>query len=225
MSLEKLGELDRSNLAIVVADIIRESITTGDFPPGMHLVEIPMSQKMGISRGPLREALRILETEGMVESVTGKGSFVTHVSERNIREVYSLRYILETEAIKLAIKKGTTEDFDKLDGILQAMFAAAKKEDIKEVTSLDFRFHSKIWSMADHVLMKNILEGLNTQIKRYVAVQTTLYADLTKGISDHQDILETLRNRNEEAALELIKSHLEVASKKIIEYFQAENDI
>jgi len=225
VSLEKLGELDRSNLAIVVADIIRESITTGDFPPGMHLVEIPMSQKMGISRGPLREALRILETEGMVESVTGKGSFVTHVSVRNVREVYSLRYILETEAIKLAIKKGTTEDFDKLDGILQAMFAAAKKEDIKEVTFLDFRFHSKIWSMADHVLMKNILEGLNTQIKRYVAVQTTLYADLTKGISDHQDILETLRNRNEEAALELIKSHLEVASKKIIEYFQAENDI
>ncbi|MEE9599291.1 MAG: GntR family transcriptional regulator [Anaerolineales bacterium] len=224
MSLDKLGELDRSNLAIEVAGILRESITTGDFPPGMHLVEIPMAQKLGISRGPLREALRILETEGMVENFPGKGSFVTHVSERNIREVYSLRCILETEAIKLAIKNGTPDDFEELDEILKAMFAAAKEEDLKEVTLLDFQFHSQIWTMADHTLLKDILEGINTQIKRYVAVQTTLYDDLTKGISDHKSILETLRNQDEEAAIKLIKSHLEVASKKIIEHFQAKNE-
>jgi len=224
MSLEKLGELDRSNLAIEVADILRESITSGDFPPGMHLVEIPMAQKLGISRGPLREALRILETEGMVESFPGKGSFVTHVSERNIREVYSLRCILETEAIKLAIKNGTPDDFEKLDEILKAMFAAANIEDTKEVTLLDFQFHSQIWTMADHMLLKDILEGINTQIKRYVAVQTILYDDLTIGISDHKSILEALRNQDEEAAIKLIKNHLEVASKKIIEHFQAKND-
>jgi len=224
MSLDKLGELDRSNLAIEVADILRESITSGDFPPGMHLVEIPMAQKLGISRGPLREALRILETEGMVESFPGKGSFVTQISERNIREVYSLRCILETEAIKLAIKNGTPDDFEKLDEILKAMFAAANIEDTKEVTLLDFQFHSQIWTMADHMLLKDILEGINTQIKRYVAVQTILYDDLTIGISDHKSILETLRNQDEETAIKLIKNHLEVASKKIIEHFQAKND-
>ena len=224
MSLDKLGELDRSNLAIEVANILRESITEGDFPPGMRLVEIPMAQKLGISRGPLREALRILETEGMIESFPGKGSFVTHVSERNIREVYSLRCILETEAIKLAIKNGTQEDFEKLDEILKAMFAAAKKEDTKEVTLLDFHFHTQIWTMADHTLLKDILEGFNTQIKRYVAVQTTLYEDLTEGISDHKNILDALRNHDEKTAIELINKHLEVASKKVIEYFRIEND-
>jgi DNA-binding GntR family transcriptional regulator len=224
MSLEKLGELDRSNLAIEVANILRESITTGDFPPGMHLVEIPMAQKLGISRGPLREALRILETEGMIESFPGRGSFVTQISERNIREVYSLRYILETEAIKLAIKNGTQKDIEKLDEILKAMFAAAKKEDTKEVTLLDFQFHTQIWTMADQTLLRDILEGINTQIKRYVAVQTTLYDDLTEGISDHKNILESLRNHDENAATELIRSHLEIASKKIIEHFQTENE-
>lgn len=224
MSLDKLGELDRSNLAIEVANILRESITKGDFPPGMHLVEIPMAQKLGISRGPLREALRILETEGMIKSFPGRGSFVTQISERNIREVYSLRCILETEAVKLAIKNGTQEDIGKLDEILKAMFVAAKKEDTKEVTLLDFQFHAQIWTMADHTLLKDILEGFNTQIKRYVTVQTTLYDDLTEGISDHRNILDALRNHDEKAAIELIIKHLEVASKKVIEYFQVEND-
>ena len=224
MSLDKLGELDRSNLAIEVANILREYITKGDFPPGMHLVEIPMAQKLGISRGPLREALRILETEGMIKSFPGRGSFVTQISERNIREVYSLRCILETEAVKLAIKNGTQEDIGKLDEILKAMFVAAKKEDTKEVTLLDFQFHAQIWTMADHTLLKDILEGFNTQIKRYVTVQTTLYDDLTEGISDHRNILDALRNHDEKAAIELIIKHLEVASKKVIEYFQVEND-
>ncbi len=224
MSLDKLGELDRSNLAIEVANILRESITQGDFPPGMHLVEIPMAQKMGISRGPLREALRILETEGMIESFPGRGSFVTQISERNIREVYSLRCILETEAVKLAIKNGTQEDIEKLDEILKAIFTAAKKEDTKEVTLLDYQFHTQIWTMADHTLLKDILEGFNTQIKRYVTVQTILYDDLTEGISDHKNILDALRNHDEKAAIELINKHLEVASKKVIEYFQTENE-
>jgi len=224
MSLEKLGELDRSNLAIEVANILRESITKGDFPPGMHLVEIPMAQKLGISRGPLREALRILEAEGMIESFPGRGSFVAQITERNIREVYSLRYILETEAVKLAIKNGTQEDIKKLDEILKAMFAAAKNEDTNEVTLLDFQFHTQIWTMADHTLLKEILEGFNTQIKRYVAVQTILYEDLTEGISDHKNILEALRNHDEKTAIELINKHLEIASKKVIEHFQTENE-
>jgi len=219
MSLEKLGELDRSNLAIEVANILRESITKGDFPPGMHLVEIPMAQ-----RGPLREALRILEAEGMIESFPGRGSFVAQITERNIREVYSLRYILETEAVKLAIKNGTQEDIKKLDEILKSMFAAAKNEDTNEVTLLDFQFHTQIWTMADHTLLKEILEGFNTQIKRYVAVQTILYEDLTEGISDHKNILEALRNHDEKTAIELINKHLEIASKKVIEHFQTENE-
>lgn len=103
------------------------------------------------------------------------------------------------------------------------MFAAAKKEDTKEVTLLDFQFHTQIWTMADHVLLKDTLEGINTKIKRYVAVQTTLYDDLTEGISDHKNILESLRNHDEKAATELIRSHLEVASNKIIEHFQTKN--
>lgn len=114
MSLEKLGELDRSNLAIEVANILRESIITGDFPSGMHLVEIPMSQKLGISRGPLREALRILETEGMIESFPGKGSFVTHVSERNIREVYSLKMYFRNRSYKTCDKKRNPGGYRKI---------------------------------------------------------------------------------------------------------------
>ena len=100
MSLDKVQELKRKNLALDVATLLRELIARGDLPPGTHLVEVEMAKKLGVSRGPLREALRILESEGLVKSYPGRGSFVSEISERDILEIYSLRTILEEEAIR-----------------------------------------------------------------------------------------------------------------------------
>ena len=220
MILQNLGELERSNLAADVAALLRESIVTGEIPPGTRLVEAEVARQLGVSRGPLREALRILETEGLLESSPGRGSFVAQISESDIREVYSLRCVLEEEAFRLAVERGTIEDFDHLQETLDAMFKAANEGEPLKVTDLDFRFHQQIWEIADHTRLKEVLEGITTQIRMYLSVQTQLYNDLSVGISDHILLLDALRTHDGEGGAQIMRNHLQVATKVVLNYFQ-----
>jgi len=221
MSLDKVQGLKRKNLALDVATLLRELIARGDLPPGTHLVEVEVAKKLGVSRGPLREALRILESEGLVKSYPGRGSFVSEISERDILEIYSLRTILEEEAIRLASKKGSPEDVKRLQEILEAMFAAADEGDYANVLDLDLQFHQQIWVMADHGRLETYLREIAVQAKMYVAVQTSLYDDLAAGISDHQTLLEALRNEDEELATKTLREHLKVAEDTLLDYYRS----
>jgi DNA-binding GntR family transcriptional regulator len=219
VGLEKLSVLERSNLSAEIADRLRELISSGDIPPGTRLIEAEVASQLGVSRGSVREAFRILETEGLLESFPGRGSFVAKISERDIREVYSLRCILEEEAMRLAAENGTNENFDRLQETMESMINAAKDDQLTKVTDLDFQFHHQIWEIAGHNRLKEVLEGITTQIRMYLAVQTQLYDDLAAGISDHQLLLQALRKRDGEGAAQAMRNHLEVASEVVLDYF------
>jgi DNA-binding GntR family transcriptional regulator len=164
--------------------------------------------------------MRILETEGLLESFPGHGSFVVQASLRDIQELYSLRCILEEEAIRLAINNGTKKDFDRLQKILDRMLKAAKEQRQREVMDLDYQFHYQIWEIADHILLRKVLESITIQVRIYLAVQTQLYEDLVEGVFDHRLILEALRNREKETATQLLKNHLELAAQVVTNYFE-----
>jgi len=221
MSLENIGHLDRSNLAVSVADALRTAIASGDLPPGTHLVEVELARLLGVSRGPLREALRILESEGLVTSYRSRGSFVSEMTERDIREIYSLRAILEAEAIRLAARHRAPEALGELETTLRAMFEAANAGDHAQVLDLDMEFHRQIWEMADHSRLKDILEGVAIQVKMYVAVQTKLYDDLAAGVSDHETLLEALRAGDEKGAVRTMRKHLQEAEETVTDYLLA----
>lgn len=220
MELKKLSELDRSNLADEIAIYLRELIITGEIAPGTRIIEAETSSQLGVSRGSLREGMRILETEGLLESFPGRGSFVVQASLRDIQELYSLRCILEEEALRLAIDNGTANDFDRLQMTLDSMHKAAKEQRQREVTELDYQFHCQIWEIADHILLRKILESITIQVRMYLAVQTQLYEDLAEGVFDHQLILQALRNGDKETATDLLKKHLELASQVVLNYFE-----
>ena len=215
MGIQNIGELRRNNLASDVAGILRDAITKGELAPGTRLIEQDVSQQLGISRGPLREALRLLETEGLVNSYPGRGSFVAELSERDIVEIYSLRTILEEEAIRLATRNSSREDIMELEKILEEMFQAAKEDNHALVLDLDLHFHQKIWGMADHSRLEAFLKEIAIQAKMYISVQTSMYDDLPTGISDHKTILTHLKAGNEDAAVETIRLHLKVAEDSL----------
>lgn len=215
MSIQNIGEVRRNNLASDVADILRDAITKGELAPGTRLIEQDVSQQLGISRGPLREALRLLETEGLVKSYPGRGSFVAELSEKDIVEIYSLRTILEEEAIRLATRNSSREDQMELEKILEDMFQAAKEDNHALVLDLDLHFHQKIWEMADHSRLEAFLKEIAIQVKMYISVQTSMYDNLPTGISDHKTILNHLKAGNEDAAVETIRLHLKVAENSL----------
>jgi len=224
MGLQNISELERSNLALDVATRLRDLMARGDLSPGTHLVESEVAQKLGISRGPLREALRILETEGLVKSFPGRGSFVAEISARDVQEIYSLRAILEEEALRLAIQKATADDISELEAILQSMFAAAETGNHAEVLDRDLEFHMRIWKVAAHQRLESFLREIAAQAKMYIAVQTSLYDDLAAGISDHRGLLEALKNKDVELATRTLREHLRVASETLLDYSRRQLD-
>jgi DNA-binding GntR family transcriptional regulator len=218
--MPEIGALERSNLSVNVADLLRASIVDGRIPAGSRLIEAEIAKQLNVSRGPVREAFRILETEGLIQSYPGRGSSVIQTSERDIREVYSLRCILEEEAFRLAVNNRTDANIKRLEEILEAMFAAAKDGDHAKVLELDLEFHRQTWEISDHHRLQSMLEELSTQVKMYIAVQTNIYDDLASGIADHKILLDALRDRDLTIGTQTLRKHLQLAADMVSEYFK-----
>ena len=220
-----IPKLKRTSLANEIAGNLRRSIDDGTLTPGTRLVELELSGQMGVSRGPLREALRILESEGLIESSPNRGCFVASFSEEDIAEFYSLRIILEREAAQLAAANASDAQKARLKEILADLLQAAEKKDITRVVDLDLDFHRQVWVMAGHRRLKQILDSTCSQIRMYVFAQTRLYPDLPTGISDHIEIYESIMNSSGELAARLIESHLSTAAQDIQSSVHKEKEV
>lgn len=218
MSNLSVGKVKRLSLVEQTLELLRDSIITGALPPGTRLLEVELSQELGVSRGTLREALRMLENEGLVESFPGRGSYVSRLSERDIREVYSLRSLLEKEAVRLAIDRMTEKDVRSLERSLDGMVKAASRDDAAEVNKYDLEFHQTIWTIAEHQRLQEVLEGILSQIRMYLTVNTQLYEDLAAGISDHVEIMEAIKGRDNELAADKMGKHLDDAAALVTKF-------
>ncbi len=218
MDLQKIGQIKKSTLINDIADLLRQSIITGTIPPNTRLTEQDLSRQISVSRGSLREALRILESEGLVVDIPRHGFYVVSLSTRDIEEVYSLRLMLEQEALRRVMKNNTPQDLDALQDLLSHMNEAARLGDRYQVVKLDLDFHRYLWKIADHKLLLQTLEAFILKISMYLSVQTHLYEDLIAGIADHQLLLCAIRDHDEEQALSIMSRHINEALQVVVDY-------
>lgn len=211
-------KVQRQSLADEVSKKLSQLIQDGSIPPGTRLLEIELAYQLGISRGPLREALRILETMGLVETIPGKGSYTAALSRTDALEIYSLRILLEQEAVRLVCQRASDEDLACLEGLLAELLQAAEEKAFVEVSNLDIGFHHKIWVLSGNTRLMQILEGLIRQARRYLSLQTHLYETLIVGVEDHRVILDGLRGRDCQMATAAMREHLEKAAAAAVEY-------
>lgn len=222
MSLDMVNKVKKSSLTDEIAAELRNSILSGKLKPNTRLFEKELAEQLGVSRGPLREALRLLEGEGMISSITGRGSFVNSFSARKVAELYNIRLILEQQAIRLAARRATDEQLAELEQILNAMLQAGRKGQMDKVVELDLQYHEKIWELADHQLLNQILNSLSAQIRSYMAVHTSLYEDLAVGIENHKVLFNALKEKNEDASARLMRQHLEEASEVVTKFAKSQ---
>lgn len=213
-----LGQIKKTTLINEIADVLRRSIVTGVIAPDTRLTEQEFSNQLSVSRGSLREALRILESEGLIVDIPRRGFYVVNLSTKDIEEVYSLRLILELEALKRALGLIKAKQIDELEAIFTEMSEAAQRGDLDQVVDLDVEFHRAIWKIADHKLLLQTLEGFILKISMYLSFQTHLYEDLYAGISDHKLLLAAIRAHNEKEASEILKKHINDAIKVLLEF-------
>jgi len=215
------NEVERMSLAHRAAASMREAILSGELLPGAQIVEADIADQMKISRAPVREAIRVLEEEGLVRRVPYKGSFVTRISKRDILELYSLRSVIETFATRLAAQNATPEDLEKLRDIFTQMRQAAKKNDNNTVTDLDLLFHRTVCETARHELLFQWWSGMEQKIRLILAMRHRLHREISEVVDRHRPLLEALESKDSELAAQRMTEHIVASGELFMRYWQA----
>ncbi|WP_136163191.1 GntR family transcriptional regulator [Sphingomonas flavalba] len=169
MSVPAVGKLQKQTFGARIADELRKAIFAGDLVPGSALIETALAEQFGVSRGPLREAIRQLIDEGLLVQVPFSGTRVTELSEIAIREIYSLRTTLEIFAFRLAWDRRDAGFRAEMLQRQQALLAAIDTGDEMECIRREMHLHSLVYEAADHQLLLEIWGGLKGRLQLYLA--------------------------------------------------------
>ena len=202
----KVAPARRRGLADEVADRIREAIFNGAYAPGEQLREVGLSGEMDVSRGPVREALRLLEREGLVHCAWHRGTTVTTLSAEDVAELDSLRGALEDLAVRQVIAHASDEDLASIAKTADMMERAG---DAHEMVRLDIAFHDAVFAAAGHQRLADAWDGIRCQVHLFLLTRisrsTAGYLDRIP--REHHGLVTALRARDTNSALDLFAAH------------------
>jgi DNA-binding GntR family transcriptional regulator len=195
---------------------LRAAITNGTLVPGQRLVETRLAEQLGVSRAPLREAIRVLTTEGLLTNVPRRGVTVALMRRGDVAEIYGLRVALESWAAREACRLATESDLEALASLVAEMERSSEVADIDRLSGSDVTFHRRICEIAGNHRLLRVWTGNLGQI-RLLSRQVigTLYADLHQVPRRHEQILEALRQRSPDLAETLVREHIESVAARI----------
>ncbi|SHJ87814.1 DNA-binding transcriptional regulator, GntR family [Anaerocolumna jejuensis DSM 15929] len=199
---------DKYSLRGRVFTKIREDILAGKYNQNDELKETSIGQELGVSRTPVREALRQLELEGLVNIVPNKGAYVNGISEKDIHDIYIIRSYLEGLCAKWACEYITQEQIDELEEVVYLSEFHAKKEHHEQIVELDNKFHQLIYEASNSKILNHILSDFHHYVQRVRKI--TLASDLRAASSnkEHTAILDAIRQRDGENAEMLAHEHI-----------------
>jgi DNA-binding GntR family transcriptional regulator len=213
-----LEPITRSDLVDDVCQRLRKAIFAGPLVPGQRLVEDQLAAQLGVSRAPIRDALKALEHDGLVMSAGRRGKVVTTLSAHDAWEVYSLRAALEAMGIRLAIAHGGSALLAELEAVVVEMRQAAEFGDQAEASVLDVRFHETICRASGHERLVRTWEGMSIQIRLLSQrVVGTQYADLAVVANRHAALVSVIRAGNPDAAELAVREHIDVVADRMVQ--------
>src|SRR5262245_50800369 len=178
----------RQTLTSMTVDAIRERILRGHYPEGEPLRQDAIGSELGVSRIPVREALRQLEAEGLVNFNPHRGAIVSVLSLKQIRELFELRAEIEGELIRRAVPLMTPDDHAKADRILDAYELALRDGEVSVWGALNWEFHSTLYAPAERELTMSIVANLHRHSDRYLRMQLALTHGETRARHEHRAI-------------------------------------
>lgn len=223
MSQAIFGKVKQNTLRQSVWKALRQAILRGELTPGSQINQASLAEQLGVSRGPLREALGLLEEEGLVQNIPYRGTFITDLDERTIEETYSLRRVLEQFAVERAIVYGSADQVAQLRAIVERMARAHEKQDREEYYEQDLAFHHHIHCMADHEMLLQTWKAIETNVRRGIFYGNIIYQlDTTEQLTDeHRRVLEAIEARDIEAAKREIEVHIAGGGLRLIAQWRA----
>lgn len=216
MRKNPLHPVDARTLRQTVTEAIRQGILQGDLLPGTQVNQAQIAEQLGVSRGPVREALGQLEEEGLIKNVPYKGTYVTEITSEYIAELYSIRQVIETFAVRLAVERATTDDLAELRSVLDAMYTTAAQTDMAQMSTLDIQFHYLICRSAHHNLLLQLWKSIAIGVRRCLALRHRIYRSPSEVIGTHPDILAALEARQAEQASTILGMHIADAGQSLL---------
>lgn len=204
----KMDVNDYLPLRDVVFNTLRQAILRGEMEPGERLMEIQLAQKLGVSRTPIREAIRKLELEGLVIMIPRKGAEVAHITEKDMRDVLEVRSTLEELVVQLAIKNVTEEKLDELRAANRVFESAVVSKDVVNIVEADVKFHDILYSMTNNARLIQIINNLREQMYRYRVEYLKNPENHEQLLKEHEAIYKGIVEKDKAVVTEMIRKHI-----------------
>ncbi|MCX8128943.1 MAG: GntR family transcriptional regulator [Clostridia bacterium] len=221
--LSKVNLNDYKPLREVIFNTLREAIIVGELKPGERLMEVQLAEKMGVSRTPVREAIRKLELEGLVNMVPRKGAQVADLSVKDIMDVLEVRATLDGLATALSAQRITEEELKELKHVNMQFVNYMEKDNLQGTIKKDVEFHDIIYRSSRNDKLIQIASNLREQIHRFRVIYLKDYSSPKDIIKEHTDIIEAISAKNNEIAETVAQKHIRRQEEIIINSIKKHN--
>ncbi|MCR4597458.1 MAG: GntR family transcriptional regulator [Acetatifactor sp.] len=212
----------------VVFNTLRQAILTGELKPGERLMEIHLADQLGVSRTPIREAIRKLELEGLVTMIPRRGAEVAQITEKSMNDVLEVRRAVDALCVELACERITDEELKKLGEACEAFAEEAmkgeKEKDVKLLAQKDVALHDIIVQATGNQRLIQLVNNLSEQMYRYRFEYLKDFSQHEKLVEEHRVIYENLLNKNCETACAAARLHIDNQKKAIIRQIRLEKE-
>jgi DNA-binding GntR family transcriptional regulator len=218
MENDSINPSDKYSLQGLVFKKIREEILEGKYKENDELKEVAIGKQMGVSRTPVREALRQLELEGLVKIIPNKGAYVIGISNKDLKDIYEMRSRLEGLCARWATKNATKENIEELEENVDLTEFQLSKKKYDKVLELDNEFHNILYDMADSKMLYRTLSDFHHYLE--IIRKKTLSSDerVANSIREHRNIVKAIKYGNKDSAEQLAILHIKNTIKNIEEH-------
>jgi DNA-binding GntR family transcriptional regulator len=223
MPIGGLKPLNKKLLSENVVGAIRRAIFDGELELGQRLVETELAEQLGVSRGPIREALRLLANEGLVIINVHRGTFVAKPTPSDVEEIYTLREALETLALRRVTESATDEEIQSLEEKAENFRAATRQKKVNLLVGLNMELHGQLFQLARHNRLSLIWSTLESQLQlcNLIEIERT-QQELSRAIEQHDKIIKAIKNRDAEAACRVMSEHIRNGLQTVLNAASAE---
>ena len=206
---QKLGPLDRVATSSRIADQLREAVMSGILPQGSQVGEVVLAAQLGVSRGPLREAMQRLVQEGLLRSVPHRGIFVVELTDADVRDIYDARQAIESAAMLAIMRRAdVAKATRRLDTAVTRMAAAAERGDAAALGRGDLAFHELLLALSGSARLQRLASTLLVVTRMCLAALTDTYVGPARLVDEHSEIVAVIRSGDTSRALAILDEHM-----------------
>ena len=219
-----MTSIESRTLGEQIYQALEAAIVDDELPPGTELPEVELAEQYGTSRGPVREALLQLSSDGLVVLRTRRGAVVRALSRREFLDAYQVREVLEVLAVSLAVPTLTSEQLDALDGLMERMSTAVFRDDIDMFFEANAEFHKFFVDHSGNLRLQQLHLQLSRPMARYRRRSLALRGDLQSSYEEHERIMAAVHARDAESAANLTRLHIAVPQQRLADLLDDEWD-